>query len=361
MRYFTIACIALFGAIAPLTALGVPPPPPEPTVNQRITYYQRKLEKHPTLFAVYALLAAAYVDKARITGEPQWLRLAETNLEKSLKIQPNFDAYKGMAALYGFRHRFAEALRWAERTQPNEENTDITAIMVEARLGLGEIDQAEKLLPPWDANPKDFYTAASMAAVLKEKKLYNEARAAYIKAERFALEQKATSIAVWARTNAAGMLIDSGQADRALPDLEAATVMQKDNPVLRLHWAEYREALGESTRAYEILKTLAKETPHPAYSHRAYRLALKLDDPAAAKKYFTAAEQNYRRSLKEKEIYALGSLAQLYCDAGTRLDEALQLAQRNIKKYKRDKEATDTLACVESKLPKLKKMAHPGV
>ena len=351
------ACVAMLGFLTPLTGQSAPEAPPEPAVDQRIDYYNQKLVKHPTLFAVYVQLAAAYMEKARATNDPQWLKLAETNLEKSLKIQSNFEALKGMTALYDFRHRFAEALRWAERTKPGPEETDVIALMVEARLGLGETEIAAQLLPPLDSQPKEFYTAASMAAVLKAQGRYNEAHAMFLKAEQFALAQKITSVAVWARTNAAGMLIDSGQAAKALPDLEAATAMQKDNPELRLHWAEYHEALDEPAKAYEILEALTKESAHPAYHHRAYKLARKLGDKAAAKRHLAAAEQNYRLPLKAKEIYTLGSLAQLYCDAGTRLNEALKLAQRNLE-YKRDKEATDALACVQGKLPKPKKTAH---
>lgn len=65
--------------------------------------------------------------------------------------------------------------------------------------------------------------------------------------------------------------------------------------------------------------------------------------------HFTVAEKGYRVPIKAKEIFTLGSLAQLYCDAGTRLDEALALARRNLE-YKKDREATDTLACVDDKI-----------
>ncbi len=350
---FAVATVASFAFIAPPVCVAASEPPPAPTVDQRIAYYIKKLEKHPTLFAVHALLGTAYLEKARASNEPKWLPLAESSLEKSLKIQPNFDAHKGMTALNAFRHRFAEALRWAERAQPTREETDITALMVETRLGLGEIDQAMKLLPPLDSEPADFYTAASIAAVLKAQEHFDEARAAYLQAEQFAQEQGATGVAVWARTNAAGMLIDSGQVAKARADLDAATLLQKDNPELRLHWAEYYAAQGEPAQAYEVLESLLKELPHPVYHHRAYLLARKLGNKAAAKRHYTAAEQGYRLPLKTKEIYTLGSLAQLYCDADTHLDKARSLARRNLK-YKRDKEAKDALACVDGKLAKKK-------
>ena len=340
-------------AMVSLLAVLVPPasaaPAPSP-LDQRIGYYERKLQKHPTLFAVHALLAEEYIEKARATGDPGWLRKAQASFERSLKIQPNFGAHKGMASLQNFRHRFADALLWTQRAHPERENTDVTALMVDAHLGLGEIEQAAKLLPPLHTAPTDFYSAAAMAAVLKAQERYDQARLAYLKAEEFALQQNVVPVAVWARTNAAGMLIDSGRADQALADLELATARDKDNAELRLHWAEYHQARGDHRQALTTLEALVKDAPQPSFHHRAYRVARELGDRAAAKRHFAAAERGYRRVIKANEIYTLGSLAQLYCDAGVKFSEAQRLAQRNLK-YKRDKEAADTVACLTSKRP----------
>lgn len=353
----TIAIVGLLTVLAlPASAMAAPVPS---ILDQRIGYYERKLQKHPTLFVVHALLAAEYVEKTRVTGDPLWLRKAQASLERSLKIQPSFDGHKGMASLQNFRHRFAEALIWAQRTYPQRDNTDITALMVDAHLGLGEVDQAEQLLPPLDSVPADFYTAAAMAAVLKVQARYDQARLAYLKAEEFALEQKVVPVAVWARTNAAGMLIDSGRAEQALADLELASARNKDDPELRLHWAEYHQARGDHRQALTILEALVKDAPRPSFHHRAYRVARELGDRAAAKRHFAAAERGYRRVLDAGEIYTLGSLAQLYCDAGVRLSEARRLAQRNLT-YKRDKEATDTMACLASKPPSEKPTESAG-
>ena len=347
------ALAAVFFLSATLPAMSNQGPKPvvvTPTVDERIAFYSQKLKKHPTLFAVYPQLAAAYLDKARATNDVKWLQLAEANLHKSMQIQPNFEAYKIFAALYDYRHRFTEARKWGEKAEAADPtDTQVKALLVEADLGLGDMDTAMKRLPPLDSAPPDFFTAVAMATVLKAQQRYDEARVAYLKAEQFALEQYVTYLAVWARTNAAGMLIDSQQAAMALPDLEAASTMQKDNRELRRHWAEYYSAQGETARALEIVEALIKEAPHPSYHRQAHVLARKLGDAKAAQHHFAAAEKSYRLALKAKEIYPLGALAQLYCDADTRLDEALALARRNFS-YKKDKEATDVLACVNSKM-----------
>jgi tetratricopeptide (TPR) repeat protein len=344
--------VAVFVTLFALNGYAAEAAKPQPSVDERIAFFTGKLEKHPTLFAVYPQLAAAYIDKARATNDRKWLQLAEVNLDKSISIQPNFDASKIYASLHAYRHHFAEARKYgAEAASASPEDPEVTALLVEADLGLGDIEQAEKRLPKLDSVPPDFHTAAAMANVLKAKHQYLEAREIFLKAETLALAQNVNALAVWARTNAAGMLIDSKQAAKALPDLELANALQKDNVDLRRHWAEYYAALGEPGKALAIMEQLLKEIPHPAFHHQAYLLSKKMGKNEAAKQHFIAAEKGYLKPLDEKEIFTLGSLAQLYCDAGTKLDEALVLARRNLE-FKRDGEAMDAMACVSEKIAK---------
>jgi tetratricopeptide (TPR) repeat protein len=347
-----IAMVAVFFMLLSLNGTAAQAVQTQPSVDEYIAFFTTKLEKHPTLFAVYAQLAGAYIDKARATNDTKWLQMAEENLDKSIRIQPNFDASKIYASLHAYRHHFAEARKYgADAASASPEDAEVTALLVEADLGLGDIEQAEKRLPKLDSVPPNFYIAAAMANVLKAKHQYLDAREIFLKAEALALAQHVNVLAVWSRTNAAGMLIDSKQAAKALPDLELANALQKDNVELRRHWAEYYEALGEPGKALAIMAQLLKETPHPAFHHQAYLLSKKMGKHKVAKQHFAAAEQGYLKPIAEKEIFTLGSLAQLYCDAATKLDEALVMARRNLE-YKRDGEAMDTMACVNEKIAK---------
>ena len=322
----------------------------EPTIDQRIAFYSKKLEQHPTLFVVYTQLAAAYLDKAREDLNPKWLKLAEQNLDKSLKIYANFDAYKGMEVLNAYRHRFAEARRWGEPAYKMvADDYEVLAVLVEADLGLGDIDAAIKRLPPLDSEPQQFHVAVAMANVYKAKHRYTEARKLFLIAEQFANAQGYPYLALWSRTNAAGMLIDSGRAKEALPDLEAATKMRKGDSILRLHWSEYHEGIGEPEKALSIMESMLEDANHPSYHYRAYKLSKKLGYAEKAKAHYAAAEKGYLLPLEQGEIYTLGSLALLYCAADTNLDKALQLAQRNLE-FKRDDEAQNALMCVKEKL-----------
>ena len=303
-----------------------------------------------TLFVVYTQLAAAYLDKAREDLNPKWLKLAEQNLEKSQKIYSNFDAYKGLEVLNAYRHHFAEARRWGEiayKIAPDD--YEVLAVLVEADLGLGDIDAAIKRLPPLTSEPQQFHIAVAMANVYKARHQYAEARKLFLIAEQFAKVQGYPYLELWSRTNAAGMLIDSGQPQAARADLEAATKMRKGDSILRLHWSEYHEGIGEPEKALGILESMLEDANHPSFHYRAYQLSKELGYAEKAKAHFAAAEKGYLLPLAQGEIYTLGSLALLYCAADTNLNKALELAQRNLK-FKRDDEAQDALKCVKEKL-----------
>lgn len=331
----------------------------EPTIDQRIEFYSKKLEQHPTLFVVYTQLATAYLDKAREDLDPKWLKLAEQSLEKSLKIYPNFDAYKGMEVLNAYRHHFAEARLWGEPAyQMVNDDYEVLAVLVEADLGLNEIEKAIKRLPPLNTESEHFHIVVAMANIHKARQEYDDARKKFLRAEQLARGRGYPYLALWARTNAAGMLIDSGRAKEARADLDAATAIRKGDSILRLHWSEYHEGIGEPEKALSIMESMLEDANHPSFHYRAYKLSKKLGYAEKAKAHFDAAEKGYLLPLEQGEIYSLGSLALLYCAADTNLDKALQLAQRNLE-FKRDDEAQEALKCVKEKLAaKTKKKAR---
>ncbi len=355
-------CAILFSAVLfSQSAQAQAPGAPEPTIDQRIEFYTKKLEQHPRLFVVHTQLAAAYLDKAREALDPKWLKLADKSLDDSIKIYANFDAYKGKLVLNAYRHQFAEARRWGELAHKLfPDDHEVIAVLVESDLGLGDIDSAIKRLPPLGSEPMFFHIAVAMANIYKAQGKYDGARKLFLKAEQLAHGQRFTSLAMWARTNAAGMLIDSGHAQEARADLDAATAIRKGDAILRLHWAEYHDALDEPEKALTILESMLEDAPHPSFHFFAYRMAKKLGDAEKAKAHYAAAEKGYLLPLAAGEIYTLGSLANLYCEADVNLQQALEYAQRNLQ-YKRDDEAQDALKCVKEKLAaKNKKKPRPS-
>jgi tetratricopeptide (TPR) repeat protein len=297
-------------------------------------------------------LAEAYFDKARKEHEPALLAKARESLARSLSIQPTFEAFLLEARLATYAHRFEDALGWADlaagaAVYPND--PAVTAITVEALLGLGRADEARRLLPADGAALTDFHTAAALGRWQAEAKDFGRAQAAYSRAALLAREARVAPLAAWAEVMAAGTFIDSGRPEAARPHLEAASRLAPGTEDLRLHEAEVLEATGRAAEALAAYASLGKVSADPGVPHRAYRIARALGDREAAERYFEEAERSYLRPIAAGEIYTLGALAQLYADAGVKLERALELARENLK-YKRDGEALATLAAVQARL-----------
>lgn len=314
-------------------------------IDARMRYYEEKLEHHPRLYPIHALLGIAYLDKARATYDPTWLLRAQKALGESNRIQPNLPAYKGLAALSNYRHRFAEGLMWARRvlaTRP--EDTEGLAMLVEAHLGLGEVDAARALLPVAGEQPQDFYTAAALGQWLSTQSYYEQAHRMFLLAAELAGAEDRQELWVWAMVMAAGMRIDAGRTEEAKLLLrQVAGVAPKDEALL-LHWAEVHAAEGRRGEALAIYQRLLQDERDGGIYYLAFRLARNLDRPALAAEYLAAAERAFIVALDAGEVYTLEALARLYCDAGVKLERAHELAQRNLR-YKRDLAASELLMC----------------
>jgi len=314
--------------------------------EQRIQDYRQQIAQHPRSWALYPPLAAGYLQSVRFTGELKRLEDAETLLQQSLAIQPNAAAFSGMAALYNYRHRFAQALLWAQKARAADpDNSSITGMLVEARLGLGERERAHELLQQ-EKDTRDFNLLAAWAQWHAENGQYDLAAQAYRKATTAALQQQASEQALWAIVNTAGMYLDSGRAVTAAAFLQRARAMQPDDRLLRIHEAEYQVLMGADARAYTIYAELIDETGRADLHARAYVLARKLGRAQQAQQHFIAAEADYLATIEHGEIFTLGALARLYCDAGRHPEQALDYARQNLE-YKKDRQARKTLACAQ--------------
>ena len=319
--------------------------------DARIRYYLRKVAGNPRLYPAHALLGSAYLDKARETYDPKLLAKARLALERSIAIQPNFEAYKTMARVCNFSHRFEDALRWgklAAEAWPND--TGVTTLMVEAHLALGHTEDAKKLLTPLDDPAADFHSAAARGHWLLSQRRYDEAVDVFLKAAKLAHAQDAVDQAVWAKVSAAGVLIDSGQFKQARPLLESASTLDSSNRFFRIHVAEILESEGRPGEALKTYKKLLEEQDNPEIQRRAFVLAAKLGRQSRAQLHFKSAEKTLRRAIEMGEVFSLETLARLYCDANVELEQARTFAQRNLK-YKRDQEALAILERVLSKIP----------
>lgn len=311
--------------------------PPDP--DTRIRYYSKRIEEDPRLYPAHALLGEAYLAQARITHDPGDVARARAAFEKSMAIQPNGESLAGLAALYGFSHRFEESLSWGRQAaDANREDPHVRALLVEALLGLGRDEEARALLPADGVAPKDFYTASALGAWMKANGRLEEAAKAFQAAAQFAAQQNVKPFVVWGRVSEAGVWLDTGDLARARPLLEAVHRDAPKDRFLREHEAELAQKEGRLAESLSIYEELIRSGGSPEAHRAAASLARQLGRTEEARRHFEAAERFYRHILDAGEIYSLESLARLYLDAGVNLEEAKALARRNLE-FKKDRSA----------------------
>jgi tetratricopeptide (TPR) repeat protein len=317
-------------------------------VDEQIRYYERALEQDPDLYPVHTQLGAAWLERARLTHDPADLEMARAAVDRSLEIQSSFAGFSTMASICNFAHRFEESLEWGGRAvEAAPMETAVTVQLVEAHLMLGRPDAAAALLPPLGKIAPDFNISTARGRWLAAERQTDEAVEAYLMAAEDARTRGETSLDVWARVMAAGVLIDAGRPAEATAILDEAAAIDPDDRGLRRHRAEVAEAEGRHGEALKVYEALLRDADDPTLHAAAFVAATRTGDERRAS-HFDAARQGLQKAVDAGEVYTLGSLALLYYVAGTNLDEALELARRNVQ-HTRTEQAYRLLAELEER------------
>src|SRR6478735_6033617 len=103
------------GARAGASADGFVPPSGQ-DLSSAIASFQERLRRLPGDAPGWASLGVAYVEQARITGNPTYYGKADAVVARSFDVQPhdNALAHAAAAAVAAARHRFGAALREAD-------------------------------------------------------------------------------------------------------------------------------------------------------------------------------------------------------------------------------------------------------
>jgi tetratricopeptide (TPR) repeat protein len=106
---------------------------------------QRRLTQVPGDWTTWAELGVAYVQQARISGDPSYYPRADGVLRRSLRIRPagNATALVGLGALAAARHDFARALRYGQRAVRLDDASAIAwGVVTDAQVELGRYGAA---------------------------------------------------------------------------------------------------------------------------------------------------------------------------------------------------------------------------
>lgn len=310
--------------------------------DRNIGAAQGIIEKQPDNQKGYNLLAAAFMQKARETGDFSFNARAEESLKHSFRVSPdNYDATKLQATLLLNFHRFAEALQIAERAQAiNSRDHDVYAIMVDALVELGDYKRAVE-------------TAQNMVDLRPDTSSYS--RISYLRAlhgdTKGAIESMKMAVGAaspvnpegvaWCRVHLGDELMNDGKLSEAEREYDHALYTFPDYHLALAAKARARYAAGDADSALKFYKRAVERVPLPEYIAPLGDLYAKLGRADEAKQQYEQVEFIEKMGAGSG-IYSR-QLALFWADHDIRLDEALAAAERE-RAARNDIYTADTLA-----------------
>ncbi len=297
--------------------------------DRQIQKAQSIIEQSPSDPKGYNLLCAAFMKKARETGDFGFNAKAETALNKSFetaKPEDNYEAIKLKAMLLLAYHRFGEALetaRQARGIQPNDPQN--YGAITDALVELGDYQEAfESAQTMMDMRPG----TSSYTRVSYLRELQGDLKGS-IEAMRAAAEAAPDPETVaWCRVHLGDTLINTGNLAAAEHEFDIALYHFPDYHLALAGKARVRLASGSFDEAIEFYKQAQARVPLPETAIALGDIYTKLGRTEEAKKQYDLLE-----FIESASATAAGStysrqLALFYADHDVKLDDALEIARR---------------------------------
>ena len=317
-------------------------------IDQEIHRYRAKLERAPGLYPVRAQLGGAYLERARANGDWEDLSRAEEALLTSLKQQETEEALRWLAAVRLDQHRFDEAAELARRALDAWPRDGIArAVLGDALLARGEVEAALRAYTMRRGQEPDFYSLSGHARCLFEtgdvdgaSAKLREALAGLARERPTLLVRKARA---WCHLMLGSYLFETGEAQAALREYEAALRLHRSSVDIREHRAEWEVLHGDPKEAARRYEEIVHDTPRPDVLVAFGELLLRLGREQEGHRHLERAQRILRRRLAAGDVSVRRALALLLLDHGGDASEALRLARADLE-TRRDALAYDTLA-----------------
>jgi len=315
------------------------------SVDQLLRQSQRQIGRHPDAALGYYRLGDAYVQTARETGDLTYLGLAETALVKSLSIAPRLGgAARHLAYVLYLRHAFAEAAEQAQRAI-DLDPTDGYAygVLGDAALETGRYAEARQAYERMIGLDASLYGLSRLAGL---KSLEGDPEGAIADLERAiaegqANERPAESIA-WAQWQLGAEQAALGRLAASETNYRAALQTYPGYHRALAGLAHVRAAEGRYPEAIALYEQAIAVIPQADYVVALGDVQAKAGRRDAARQQYELVEYIGRLSALNRVLYNR-ELAYFYADHDTRLDQALDLARRELE-VRRDIYGYDVLA-----------------
>lgn len=326
---------------SPLKLATVNAQPKSPS-DQLVIAAQNLVGREPKAARGYNMLASAYMQKARESGDFSLNAKAEEALARAEQAEPGgYEALKLRAKLLLTFHRFAEALEVARRAQSlNPRDHDNYGAIVDALVELGDYDGAVAAAQAMvDLRPD----TASYSRVSYLRELHGDTKGA-IEAMRMAVEAaspKDPEGVAWCRVHLGDALVREGKLPEAEREYDHALFVFPDYHVALAAKARARLAAGDTGAAVQFYQRAVERVPLPDYAAALGDLFTKLGRADEARRQYELVEF-VERTGAQGGTYTR-QLALFWADHDTKLDDALAVA-RNERAARKDIYTADLLA-----------------
>src|SRR5262249_6255711 len=238
---------------------------PVDKTDQLIWDYQQRVRQNPEDVQSYAVLGAAYVQKARDTGDPTYYGKAQAVFDQALKRDPqNVEALIGAGPRATARHQFREALQLGEQARAiNPTVPRIYGVIADAQTELGMYDQAVQTLQTMiDMRPD----LSSYSRVSYARELRGDLEGA-IEAMQEAVTAggPASENSAWVRVQLGNLYFAQGDLSRAEQDDQTRRTLLPDYVYAQAGLGRVRAAQGRLDEAIGFYQKAIARMPLPEF------------------------------------------------------------------------------------------------
>ena len=275
----------------------------------------------------YYLLCAAYIQKARDTGDFTFNAKAETALNRSFAVAAdNYDAIKLKATLLLTNHRFGEALEVARRAQAlRPQDHTIYGALTDALVELGRYDEADSAVESMIRLKPDASSYARLSYLYSLRGDTDGAIEVMRAAVKSSTRQDVEGYA-WYRTHLGDELMKAGRLKEAEREFDFALEAFPNYHIALAAKARARIAANDFSSAVELYKQSLERVPLPDTAIALGDLYAKSGQMDEARKQYELVEFIEQSSPSNAATYSR-QLALFWANQDKNLDEALKIAQ----------------------------------
>ena len=304
------------------------------TINSsdaEISAAQKVIGTMPDAAIGYNNLAIIYIRRARETGDFSLNSKAEAAVNRALELKPdNYDAQKIQASLLLTFHRFDEGLEAGKKLQPEHpQDAFVYGVLTDANVELGNyaeaIDSAQKMV---DLRPNmESYSRVSYIRSLHGDS--DGAIEAMSLAARIA-DPKNTEAQAWCLTHLGDEYFKVGRLAEAEKQYDAALTVFPNYHFALAAKGKIRAAFGDYENAVKFYTQAQERVPLTPTNIALGNIYTKTGKPDEAKKQYDLAEFIEQKfgNLDQR------TLALMWADQDTKLDEALAIAEKEHRRRK---------------------------